>query len=51
MVSTINLGAYISFKYVQVGRKTVRDVRNNKSKAIDIHHDQDGQNLVESPSK
>ena len=32
-------------------KKKVRDLRNNKSKAVDIHHDQDGQNLVESPWK
>ena len=49
MVSTIKVSAYISLKYVQIVRKTVRDLRNNNSKAIDIHHDQDGHNLVESP--
>ena len=48
MVSTINVSAYISLKYVQIVRKAVRDLRNNNSKAIDIHHDQDGHNLVES---
>ena len=32
-------------------KKTVRDLRNNNSKAIDIHHDQDGKNLVESSCK
>ena len=51
MVSTIKVSAYISLKYVQILRKTVRDLRNNNSKAIDIHHDQDGQNLLESPCK
>ena len=51
MVSTIKVSAYISLKYVQILRKTVRDLRNNNSKAIDIHHDQDGHNLVESPWK
>ena len=48
MVSTIKVSAYISLKYVQIVRKTVRDLRHNNSKAIDIHHDQDGHNLVES---
>ena len=51
MVSTIKVSAYISLKYLQIVRKTVRDLRNNNSKAIDIHHDQDGHNLVESPCK
>ena len=51
MVSTIKESAYISLKYVQIVRKTVRDLRNNNSKAIDIHHDQDGHNLVKSPCK
>ena len=51
MVSTIKVSAYISLEYVQIIRKTVRDLRNNNSKAIDIHHDQDGHNLVESPCK
>ena len=51
MVSTINVSAYICLKYVQIVRKTVRDLRKNKRNAIDIHHDQDGQNLVESPWK
>jgi len=51
MVSTIKVSAYISLKYVQIVRKTVRDLRNNNSKAIDIHHDQDGHNLVESQCK
>ena len=32
-------------------KKTVRDLRNNNSKAIDIHHDQGGRNLFESPWK
>ena len=50
-VSTIKVSAYISLEYVQIIRKTVRDLRNNNSKAIDIHHDQDGHNLVESPCK
>ena len=51
MVSTIKVSSGISLKHVQVVRKTVRDLRNNKSTAIDINHDQDGHNLVESPSK
>ena len=51
MVSTIKVSAYISLKYVQIVRKTVRDLRNNNSKALDIHHDQDGHNLVKSPCK
>ena len=51
MVSTIKVSAYISLKYVQIVRKTVRDLRNNTSKAIDIHHEKDGHNLVESPCK
>ena len=51
MVRTIKLSAFISLKYVQIFWKTVRDLRNNNSKAIDIHHDQDGHNLVESPCK
>ena len=51
MVSTIKVSAYISLEYVQIIRKTVRDLRNNNSKAIDIHHDQDGHNLVEYPCK
>ena len=51
MVRTIKLSAFISLKYLQIVRKTVRDLRNNNSKAIDIHHDQDGHNLVESPCK
>ena len=51
MVRTIKLSAFISLKYVQIVRKTVRDLRNNNSKAIDIHHDQHGHNLVESPCK
>ena len=48
-VSTLKVSAYISLKYVQIVRKTVRDLRDNNSKGIDIHHDQDGHNLVESP--
>ena len=52
MVSTINVSAYISLKYVQIVRKTVRDLKKkNNGKASDIHHDQDGHNLVEFPSK
>ena len=51
MVSTIKVSSYISLKYVQIVRKTVRDLRNNNSKAIDIHHDQGIRNLVESPWK
>ena len=51
MVRTIKLSAFISLKYVQIVRKTVRDLRNNNTKAIDIHHDQDGHKLVESPCK
>ena len=51
MVRTIKLSAFISLKYVQIVRKTVPDLRNNNSKAIDIHHDQDGHNLMESLSK
>ena len=50
-VSTIKVSAYISLKYVQIIRKTVCDLRNNNSKAINIYHDQDGHNLVESPCK
>ena len=49
VVSTIKVSSCISLKYVQIVRKTVRDLRNNNSKGIDIHHDQDGHNLVESP--
>ena len=51
MVSTIKVSSYISLKYVKIVRKTVRDLRKNNSKAIDIHHDQGGRNLVESPWK
>ena len=51
MVSTIKVSAYISLEYVQIIRKTILDLRNNNSKAIDIHHDQDGHNPVESPCK
>ena len=47
MVSTIKVSAYISLKYVQIVRKTVHDLRNNNTKAIDIYHDQDAHNLVE----
>ena len=50
-VSTIKGSAYISLKYVQIVRKKIRDLRNNNSKAIDIYHDQDGHNLLESPCK
>ena len=34
---------------MQIVRKKIRDLRNNNSKAIDIYHDQDGYNLLESP--
>ena len=51
MVSTIKVSAYISLIYLKSIRKTVSDLRNNNSKAIDIHHDQDGHNLVKSPRK
>ena len=51
MVSTIKVSAYISLKYGRINRKTVRDLKNNNSKAIDIHHDQGIRNLVESPCK
>ena len=51
MVSTFKVGAYICLKYVQLVRKTVGGFRNNNSKPIDIYHDQDGHNLVESPRK
>ena len=51
MVSTIKVSSCISLKYVQIVRKTVLDLRNNNSKAFDIHHDQDGHNLVESLCK
>ena len=51
MVSTIKVTSFISLKYVQIVRETVRDLRNNNSKAIDIHHDQGGHILVESPYK
>ena len=51
MVSTIKVSSYISLKYMKIVRKTVCDLRNNKSKVIDIHHDQGGRNLVESPWK
>ena len=51
MVNTIKVSAYISLKYVQSVRKTVCDLRNNKSKEIDLHHDQGGRNLVEYPRK
>ena len=37
--------------YLQTVRKTVGHLRNNNSKPIDIYHDQDGHNLVESPWK
>ena len=32
-------------------KKTVACLRNNNNKPIDIYHDQDGHNLVESPWK
>ena len=51
LVSTIKVSSCIFLKYGQIVRKTVRDLRNNNSKAIDIYHDQDGHNLVESPCK
>ena len=51
MVSTIKVSAYISLKYVQILRKTVCDLTNNKSKVIDMHHDQGGRNVVESSGK
>ena len=51
MVSTIKVRVCLSLKYVQIVRKTVRDLGNNNSKAIDIQHNQDGHNLVESPWK
>ena len=51
MVSTIKVSAYISLKYVQIVRKTVRDLRNENRKSIDIRHDQNGHNMVESPCK
>ena len=51
MVSTIKVSSCNSLKYVQIVRKTVRDLRNNNSKAINIHHDQGGHNLMESPCK
>ena len=50
-VSTIKGSAYISLKYVQINRKKIRDLRKHTSKAIDIYHDQDGHNLLESPCK
>ena len=50
-VSTIKGSAYISLKYMQIVRKKIRDLRNNNIKAIDIYHDQDGHNLLESPCK
>ena len=49
MVSTIKVSAYISFKYVQIDRKTVPELRKNNSKAVDIQYDQDGHIVVESP--
>ena len=51
MASTIKVSAYICLKYVQLVRKTIGCFRNNNSKPIDICHDQDGDNLVESPWK
>ena len=51
MVSTIKVSSYTSLKYVQIVRETVHDLKNNNSKAIDIHHDQGIRNLVESPWK
>ena len=49
MVSTIKVSAYVCLKYVQLVRNTVGGLRNNNNKPIDIYHDQDGHNLVESP--
>ena len=51
MVSTIKVSAYFCLRYVQLVRKTVGGLRNNNNKPIDIYHDQDGHNLVESPWK
>ena len=51
MVSTIKVSAYICLKYVQILRKTVCELTNNKSKEVDLHHDQGGRNLVEFPCK
>ena len=51
MVSTIKVSAYFCLKYVRLVRKTVDGFRNNNNKPIDIYHDQDGHNLVESPWK
>ena len=51
MVSTIKVSAYVCLKYVQLVRNTVGGLRNNNNKPIDIYHDQDGHNLVESPWK
>ena len=51
LVSTIKVSAYLCLKYVQLVRKTVSDLRNNNSNPIDIYHNQDGTNLVDSPWK
>ena len=51
MVSTINVSAYICLKYVQLVRKTVGGLRNNNRKPIDIHHNEDRTNLVDSAWK
>ena len=51
MVSTIKVSAYVYLKYVQLVRKTVGGLKKNNMKPIDIYHDQDGTNLVESPWK
>ena len=51
LVSAIKVSSCIYLKYVQIVRKTVRDLRNNNNKAINVHRDQDGHNLVESPCK
>ena len=36
---------------MQIGKKKVRDFRKTKSKAINIHHHQDGENMMESSCK
>ena len=51
MVSTIKVSAYFCLKYVQLVRKTIGGLGNNYSKPIDIYHEQDGHNLVESLRK
>ena len=49
MVSTIKVSAYVCLKCVQLVRKTVSGLKNNNRKSMDIYHNQDGTNLVESP--